>query len=302
MTQVQTSSTFQFVDWAQVTGPTKDPATRVLIRKQAMSKAAAARKQRGNWGKVNLGQGVVIDSTQVGENLQRKPAHQVKPQNSRPDSGLDHIQRERTSPQNPKPSKTSQGDLGVTPFIPRNMSCTDYELMRMTYDFDLLDLSAMTTFHVGRITTQTLLKDPASLAKVLKCKQWSYFSYLPSRYGHFPCLDDAARCVASRVRHWIGGDIHPSAEDLALYSKALASLQVALNDPATCMESEILCATQVLSIHEVRYLSMIRSSPVDIADVSQAARHTKRHRLVSARCRSKVARRNERSRSLRVKV
>lgn len=131
------------------------------------------------------------------------------------------------------------------------MASTGYEMLRMKCNFDILDLSALTTFHVGRITTEGLYASPTGLVDVLQCRQWSYFSYIPCRFGHFPYLDDAARCVARRVRGWVEGEVKPSVVVISLYLKALNSLQAALNDPVLCTEPETLCATALLSIYEV---------------------------------------------------
>ena len=261
MAQAETTSNFPFVDWSQISGPRKDPATRLLIRKQAMSKAAAARKERGDWGKKTKSKA----TRELDEPRQRtEDAHRGSIR-----TNIEHRPKNNTtiSPPTENHATTELAhaiELEEPPigdeewsvpysFIPMNMPCKDYEMMRIDSDFDLLDLSALTTFHVGRITTMSLHSNPAQLASVLQCRQWSYFSYLPARWGFFPCLDDAARCVASRVRHWLSGDIDPLPQTRLLYSKALISLQTVLNDPILCMEPEVLCAIEILSIHEVTF-------------------------------------------------
>ena len=45
---------------------------------------------------------------------------------------------------------------------------------------------------------------------------------------------------------------------LYLYAKALKTLQDAISDESTCLDSDVLCATQLLSLHEVRPLSSIQ--------------------------------------------
>ena len=136
--------------------------------------------------------------------------------------------------------------------IPAPLPSTGYELMRIRFNFDVLDLSALTTFHVGRATAKALSLQPARLLDVLRCKQWSYLSYIPSRYGQVSCLDDAAHCAVARVRHYAVSPAEPLNRNvLTLYSKALLSLQAALNDPVLCLNPDVLCATQILSIYEV---------------------------------------------------
>ena len=261
MAGTQADTVFHFVDWSDVTGPNQDPATRVLIRKQAMSKAAAARKKQGNWGKRNLGQSVVVVLPES-----QKIRERVRSIDSK--SGADHRLPSPPSSISSSESETEYAPMGresehedTTPSLEQRLTCihtvppqmasTGYEMLRMQCNFDILDLSALTTFHVGRLTTDGLYKFPTGLIDILRCRQWSYFSYIPSRYGHLSCLDDAARCVISRVRGWLNGETSPKATVLSLYSKALNSLQAAVNDSVLCTKPETLCATEVLSIYEV---------------------------------------------------
>lgn len=260
MAQTMSMSPLHFVEWAQISGPKKDPATRLLIRKQAMNKAAVARKQRNSWAKKNRNQSTVETTTirDTEEIHGRKQPKDTPPVQDTPvsQSGnttfcLDGVPMEDVFAE-PVAEPPVISDLEtITPIAP-NMPSVGYEMMRIQCNFDLLDLSAMTTFHVGRITSRALVEEPQRLVDVLQCRQFSYFTYLPSRWGHFACLDDAARCVANRVQRWISGSVDPHPETLALYSRALSSLQKAVNDPVLCLEPEVLCATEILSIHEVR--------------------------------------------------
>lgn len=86
----------------------------------------------------------------------------------------------------------------------------------------------------------------------------SYIFYLPSRSGHDPALDSAIRATASGFREFAqhGGDM-PSLfrtrhKSLSLYMEALAELQKALENPVRCTSAEVLCATELLCIFEVR--------------------------------------------------
>ena len=201
-----------------------------------MSRAAAARRQRGFSSNRNRRQYPVL---------------------------LDHLE-ERAEVENeaaasgPVQMDLSSQQQGVTPMtrarmaVPANVRSSGYEGMRIQYGFDLLDISALTTFHTGRITARTLSREPHRLAHVLRCRQRSYFSFLPSRYGHSACLDDAAHCVAARLRQWMDNPSDPPDKGvLSLYSKSLTSLQSALGDPVACLQPEVLCATVILAIYEV---------------------------------------------------
>ena len=261
MTEAVCETGFQFVDWSDMAGPHESPHIRLQIRKQAMKNAAADRKRRGNWGKKNLGQTIVGGRTppdiQVVDQKTKKLQEATRDGERTVPSDWSHSVKDPVTavvddaiasaktmaPQN-RPADTEA--------LPAMMPCAGYESLRIQHNFDLLDVSALATLHVSRITGQILQQDPTLLNKILHCSQWSYFTYIPNRIGHFTCLDDAVRCVAVRVRDWVQGSTKTSVMSLKLYAKALRSLQSAIEDPLLCMEPEILCATEVLAIYEVR--------------------------------------------------
>ena len=201
-----------------------------------MSRAAAARRQRGTWGNTNRGQYPIS-----------RPDLEEEAEVENEAAASDSARMDSNFQQQGLTSVTS-----VEMAVPGSVPSSGYERMRIGYGFDLLDLSALTTFHTGRITAQVLSREPHRLTHVLRCRQWSYFSFLPSRYGHSACLDDAAHCVAARVRQWMDTPSDsPDKGVLSLYSRSLTSLQSALGDPVTCLEPEVLCATVILAIYEV---------------------------------------------------
>ena len=237
MEQPSSSDSYAFIHLSSDAGVSTSQDTRRLIRRQAMSRAAAARKQR-RWGQQNhrqyppnLHEQGEADSEAAASGSARADA------NSR-QRGLESVTRTRTA-------------------VPASIPSSGYESMRIHYGFDLLDISALTTFHSGRITAQLLSREPLRLLHVLRYRQWSYISFLPSRYGHNACLDDATHCVAARVRQWMRSPSEPPDDGvLSLYSKSLTSLQSALNDPILCLQPEILCATAIIAIYEVNQSSM----------------------------------------------
>lgn len=231
------SASFVFIDSSSDAGVPTGQHTRQIIRRQAMSKVATARKRSGNWGQQNRRQYPVsrLDFEEQAEaEVGREAAVSISGQ-----ADLSHDQK----------CLTKLARLRAT--VPPSVSSSGYESMRINYGFDLLDVSALTTFHTGRITAQLLAREPYRLAYVLPFRQWSYLSFLPSRYGHSACLDNAANCVAARLRQWMSSPSDPSNDGvLSLYSKSLISLQGALNDPILCLRPEVLCATAILGIFE----------------------------------------------------
>ncbi|KAL8783403.1 MAG: hypothetical protein Q9213_004662 [Squamulea squamosa] len=235
----------------------EDSNIRTAIRRQAMSKAAAERKRRSKWTK---------------RRINRKPIYQ-------------DVYKEKEQPLvNSTPHHDSSGPLNYTietfdlngPMVhsrgdsqlataesywsqdtssvrwfPPSPSSTGFEAVRIRFDFDPVSLSGLTSIHVGRATARTLHVRPDSLLCILRCRKWSYLEYLPSRFGQTTCLDDAICCIAARVRQWMSAPAEPNRLALKLYSKAVHSLQVALNDPVLCRHPNVLCATEIMSIFEL---------------------------------------------------
>ncbi len=101
-----------------------------------------------------------------------------------------------------------------------------------------------------------LQSEPAQLPSVLLCRQWSYFSFIPPRFGHVPALDDAFRSLATIVHSTLVPKHKRSSDTiLAYYGKALRSLQCAVNEPAARYTAEVLCAVGMLALFEVRQRS-----------------------------------------------
>ena len=252
MDQPSGSLPFVFVDPSSDGGVPTGQDTRRLIRRQAMRSVAAARRQTGNWGQQNLRQYPVSPfdvEEQAKTEAEAAESSSARVDSSHQQQGLIPAARIRTP-------------------IPLSVPSSGYELMRINYGFDLLDLSALTTFHTGRITAQLLSREPLRLTHVLRYNQWSYLSFLPSLYGNSACLDHAAHCVVARLRQWTSAPYDPPNDGvLSLYSKSLTSLQSALNDPVLCLNPETQCATAILGIYEVNRLSIpwIQPSLIDEA-------------------------------------
>ncbi|KAL8737151.1 MAG: hypothetical protein Q9181_001969 [Wetmoreana brouardii] len=230
-----------------------------------MSKAAAARKCRGIYRKR------IVHQYPVYLNVLNQPERYQETYEPRDISishdtdqhdDLDPAKTVARPPQNsglPVSKLFQTSDVPALDLIPASLSSTGYEAARIRYDFDVVDLSALTAVHVGRATAQPLHANPARLLDILRSKQWSYFDFLPGRFGQTQCLDDAICCVAARVRQWITTHGEPCRQTLGLYARAVKSLQAALDDPATQFHPNVLCATEVLSIFELldeeRYLA-----------------------------------------------
>ncbi|KAA8575295.1 hypothetical protein EYC84_004474 [Monilinia fructicola] len=151
--------------------------------------------------------------------------------------------------------------MGMLPFNPANtippsiFSPTSYEIMLSKFGFDIMELSTLATLHVGRSTRRALCQSPESIVHQMRTqKQWSFLSFLPTRYGHNACLSAAADCVVARARQIISPPQQTSFWEplvLAHYITALETLQRALDSPKTRYQPEVLCATEILALYEL---------------------------------------------------
>ncbi|KFA63908.1 hypothetical protein S40285_03758 [Stachybotrys chlorohalonatus IBT 40285] len=134
----------------------------------------------------------------------------------------------------------------------RSMPLSGIERLIQLHEIDLMDLSALTTVHIGKVASVHIMLQPSNLTRLLSCRQESYLSYAYSRYGHWPCLDDALLCLILKAQQILHPH-HPvpAAKILAAYSRALASLQKALNSAESWAAPEVLCATEVLARFEL---------------------------------------------------
>ena len=257
---------FQFVN-STIDSPTvpQDHAVRALIRKQAMKKASAARKRNGTYGRNNLRQFPVFvynESVQpaAGGPAARRAIYQPPPvqQDSSSDSEDSSLNNKELVSNCVHGTNSTEyqpfvSELALTKFIPSSLPHTSYELLSMKYGINILDLSNLTTFHVGRATRKALLADPSQVVHLLRYNQWSFFSYLPSSYESSAYVKYATDCVVARVRQILSPNQAPIWDPVVIsyYVKALNALQKALDCPKTRFKPEVLYAIEILALYEV---------------------------------------------------
>ncbi|KAL4792440.1 hypothetical protein BDV19DRAFT_368473 [Aspergillus venezuelensis] len=129
-------------------------------------------------------------------------------------------------------------------------SFTGYEAIRVAYNFDITLLTSFTDVDLGKTAATPLQNQPDLVSSLLQRRSTSFLSYLPSRYGSSPCLDDAMHCLAARAGQMFNHTTR-TAKISTLYGKALNSLQAALNDGKLCMGADVYCATRLLTLYEL---------------------------------------------------
>jgi hypothetical protein len=211
---------FIFVDGALP----RTTAQRRRIRQHTMRKVAASRKELGTYSKCNVGQyPVFMDGGQRTE----EPAGQVP--------------------------RVAVGQSKIVCVIPRSVPAQGYERARITFDFDLLSLSALTSFHFTRVSAKALTTSRERLRGVLmSSRDASYLDYVPQLYSQSRLIRRVVDCTLARAKRTVTGDSNVAeSEILLLYGSALLELQSALQDPKRRFDAEVLCATHLLAMYEV---------------------------------------------------
>ncbi|KAE8152969.1 hypothetical protein BDV25DRAFT_169737 [Aspergillus avenaceus] len=211
---------FVFVNADSVALGTQDQDARAIVRRQA-ARSGCKRRYGGN---MNHG----LDCDRQGSLGQTTTGHSV--------SEINHWRRVWAAASNPSPAPQP--------------SSTGYEALRVEYNFDLTDLSTFTNVDLGRMAYLSLQCQPTRLRSLLQRQCPSFLSYLPSRFGTSQCLDDAMRCVAAGAGQRLGLPIR-AATPFRLYVKALSSLQAAIEDKDQCLQSDVYCATRLLTVYEL---------------------------------------------------
>lgn len=237
-------------------GISQKPETRAMIRKQAMQQAAVTRRVNGSHGRHNLRQYPVFvfeKCTEVEDSRAKYPDHAMDAEVEDLPQQIPCFEQQGSQNNSREPlQRAGVFNAQKKSIISTTLVSTKYERMSLQYGFNILDLSNLTTFYIGRATGQVLSADSSQLMHLLRFKHWSFFSYLPSRYEQSTCLEDATVCLVSRVREIISppGD-HWASTVVSLYLNALKSLQKALDCAKTRLQPEVLYAIEILALYEV---------------------------------------------------
>jgi hypothetical protein len=149
-----------------------------------MKKAAVTRRRNGNYGKHNLRQYPVFYQS----NNDGGAAEEVINMEEY-DNGTNFMEgsQSQTNQPNMKRNNVEHG-ISSRGSIPPKPSANGFELVAMKKNFDIIDLSTLAMYHVGRATAEALSSDPLQHLRLLDFKQWLYMSYIPSLYGSSACF------------------------------------------------------------------------------------------------------------------
>ncbi len=245
-----------------------DPNIRNLIRHRASSHTAAARKRNGGY---------------VKHNTRQFPIWLPKPE-SRDEEEQDSPPRRETPGSTPKGNQhrdtyadgciegfTTCDDEVTSPYqlesIVRLASFlshpSDCSGAAVRQNYPLLNLIApLTVLHLGVTTLWHFRPDlwciSQTLAKMPRRPEFRpLLYYIPSRYGKVASITHATDSLLARLEQIVRtrGRWSPEWDALSLksYTKALRSLQEAIDDESQRLMPETLCAVELLALFEVCY-------------------------------------------------
>ncbi|KAK4549580.1 hypothetical protein LTR36_006577 [Oleoguttula mirabilis] len=247
-----------------------------------MKDIGLTRKKKGNYGQVNRRQLPVYDSSEDQATANGRNARAtllIRSSvicSSGATSGGSSSSTTARSSSSPETSPPINGDGELVEFLPtvnhagglldgseaeqalsyelmfsRLTTAPDYERARSKFGVGLTDLAVLTNFNVGKNTIAILSADSSRLASLLGQQHWSYLEYVPSRYGTSDCLTAATNVLLAKVQTVLAPKDECAEICNRLYGKALRALQHAISDESLAMEADVLCATQLLSLHEL---------------------------------------------------
>ena len=145
--------------------------------------------------------------------------------------------------------KSSNHEL--TPLCP-SPSLQGYERTKIQFDFDILNLSGLTSVHLGAGSSLSIL-EPRIEQWVLLERSPSYLDFVPAYYESSALVKTAVDCIIAQYRHALLLDKRASKILVfLLYDKALKALQDTLNDPKRCLSGETMLAISILQLYDVR--------------------------------------------------
>jgi hypothetical protein len=129
---------------------------------------------------------------------------------------------------------------------------TGYATARLKYQFDILDLSTLTSIHMGRPAAIALHNSRSQMRNCLQVRGSSLLDFVPQLYPASPLLRSAVGCVLARAQRILCPNARlPEVAVFSLYDQALRELQEALNQNTTVFQPNMLFAVQIMQLFEV---------------------------------------------------
>ena len=145
----------------------------------------------------------------------------------------------------------------ISPVIVQSVPLSGLFKLMATLSFELCDLSAFTTIHVGGSASSIISTNPRKFTHLMTKRQSSFLEHVYARFDHVQVLHDAVICLLwkahqmlSRSRQHEWGKFCTRQQILRYYGRAVTALRGALSN-GEWNSPEVLCAIKLLAIYEV---------------------------------------------------
>ncbi|KAK9783820.1 hypothetical protein SCAR479_00379 [Seiridium cardinale] len=208
---------------------------RATIRRQAMVKAGAARRERGDKSRVNRGQyPLFLDSFETeshGSLALQQPRLPLNDQGMRTDIST--------------PGESIPGAVLT------RMPLSVWKRATSIDGFNLLQLWANVETPVGQAIS-SLIRSGQNPTLSLLHQPKRFLFYIPDRYGQCACLDLAVKALMAKVLELLD-PLSSKNTTMALLShgRALSTMQLAVMSAEYHMQPDVLCAIEILGVVEV---------------------------------------------------
>lgn len=149
------------------------------------------------------------------------------------------------------------GIYGVTLYVPDSIPSDGHAFLGLRDP----NVSILQKNLLDAVVGRSIGEDANRLFKIMSLTQRQFLSHVPAHYGQLLFLDQAIECLVARLHQTIPlvkPSIASSSAGLrspaALYSKALQSLRVTIENDLVNNLSYVWFATMVLQLFEVRML------------------------------------------------
>jgi hypothetical protein len=155
----------------------------------------------------------------------------------------------------------AKGPTDITSRLLWPLPLMGYEKARSTFDADILELSALTSIHLGKGASFTFGQRGKKLwGSFDNSKGTSHLGFIPFYYDRSKLVRTVTDCVLARMKLSAVQQSNTDSQVLELYGVALSELQKAINHPNRRMEKDVLLAISILQLYEVRYSKNVRGN------------------------------------------
>ncbi|GIZ45829.1 hypothetical protein CKM354_000898000 [Cercospora kikuchii] len=266
-----------------------DPAVRTIIRRQAMRDVGMERRVKNAAEKKiarerpvpricmpdQLEQQVVVCRARSGYGSSKEASQGT---GSTPDVVLeeDSIVGEDYDFEHWFPARHDTEVFCPSPFI-LPVPMTGYEAARCRFGIDVSMLDRLTSFSVGKTTMGQLAEDPSRIYSLVldsaPSNTHSYLALVPKRYRESRVLTAVTDCLLAKASSTLMPSVDAEIAASKLYAKALNVLQRSIADDEKSIDTDLVCAVQMMTLNELLDPSRIDAYAHHVAGSTRLMKH-----------------------------